>query len=147
MRIYIDADACPVKTETLRVAERFGIPVTLVSNGGIRPSRDPMVTTVVVADGPDVADNWIVDAMEAGDIVVTNDIPLASNVLDKNGRALKPNGKEFTEQSIGMALAMRDVSQHIRESTNSQTRHKPFTDRDRSDFLQALDRLIVKLGR
>jgi len=147
MQIYIDADACPVKDETLRVAARYGVPVTLVSNGGIRPSRDPMVTTIVVPDGPDAADDRIVETLDAHDIVITNDIPLAGRVLEKGGLALRPDGREFTEQTIGMALAMRDVSQHIRESTQTQTRHKAFSPRDRSHFLQALDRMVVAQNR
>jgi len=150
MQIYIDADACPVKNEILKVAERYGVHVYVVSNGGLRPSRDPLVTNIIVAATPDAADDWIADRVKPGDIVVTQDIPLAARALEENAHALGPNGKVFDEHTIGMALAMRELNQHIREANQSQTRHKSFTGNDRSNFLQTLDRLIVmnqKQGR
>jgi uncharacterized protein YaiI (UPF0178 family) len=143
MIIFIDADACPVKEETLKVAGRYGQPVKIVSNGGMRPSRDPMIETVVVASGADAADDWIVEHCSAGDIVITADIPLAARILEKAGIALGPTGRSFTEATIGMALAMRQLKQNLRESTQTQTRNRSFESRDRSNFLQALDRLIV----
>lgn len=139
--IYIDADACPVKAETMKVAERFGLHTFVVSNGGMRPSRDPLVTTVTVPEGADVADDWIAEHATAGDIVITADIPLAARVLEKNAHALGPSGRLFTSDTIGMALAVRQLKQDIREATQTQTRHAPFSARDRSQFLQALDRL------
>ncbi len=144
MRIFIDADACPVKEETLKVAQRYQIPVSIVSNGGMRPSRDPLVSTVVVAAGADIADDWIVDEASDGDIVITADIPLASRILEKQAHPLGPTGRVFTEETIGMALAMRQLKQDVRESTQTQTRNRSFQARDRSNFLQALDRLIVQ---
>lgn len=146
-RIFVDADACPVKEETYRVAERHGLKTLVVSNGGIRPSRNPMIEIVVVAQGADAADDWIVDQMAANDIVVTADIPLASRCIEKQGHVLGPAGKLFTEHNIGMALAMRDLKQHVRESQQSQTYNAAFSKRDRSNYLQALDRLIVAAKR
>ncbi|MEM8750232.1 MAG: YaiI/YqxD family protein [Pseudomonadota bacterium] len=144
MRIFIDADACPVKDETLKVAERYSIEVFIVSNGGMRPSRDPLVHTIVVGAGADVADDWIADEAHAGDIVITSDIPLAARILEKQAHALGPTGKEFTEETIGMALAVRSLKQHVREATQTQTRNRGFEQKDRSNFLQALDRLASK---
>ena len=144
MRIFIDADACPVKEETLKVAGRYSIPVSIVSNGGMRPSRDPLVTTIVVSAGPDVADDWIADEAEKGDIVITADIPLASRLLEKQVSPLGPTGRVFNEESIGMALAMRQLKQDVRESTQTQTKNRSFQAKDRSNFLQSLDRLIIK---
>lgn len=147
MRIYIDADACPVKDEALRVAARHGVAVTVVSNGGLRPSRDPMVTNIVVPKTPDAADDWIAERLSSGDIVITADIPLAARSLSAGAVALGPTGKEFTEDTIGMALAMRDLKQYLRESTQKQTYNHSFTARNRSAFLQSLDRLVVKARR
>ncbi|MEP0943368.1 MAG: YaiI/YqxD family protein [Rhizobiaceae bacterium] len=144
MNIFIDADACPVKDETLKVAARYQLPVKIVSNGGMRPSRDPMVETVVVAAGADAADDWIAERCSSGDVVITADIPLAARILEANGTPLGPTGKVFTEETIGMALAMRDLKQHLRESTNTQTYNRGFEAKDRSNFLQALDRLVVQ---
>lgn len=142
MRIFIDADACPVKEETLKVASRYKLETFIVSNGGMRPNPDPLVHVIVVADGADVADDWIVEKAEAGDIAITADIPLAARLLDKQVMPLGPTGKPFTEQTIGMALAVREIKQHQREATQTQTRNAGFTPRDRSNFLQALDRLV-----
>ena len=142
MIIYIDADACPVKDETIRVAERNNLKVIQVADGGLRPSRDPMVQNVIVTQGADAADDWIADNITPKDICITNDIPLAKRCLENGAIALKPNGKLFDEANIGMALAMRDLKQHIRESQQTQTFNAPFTKVDRSNFLQALDRLI-----
>ena len=114
--IMIDGDACPVKAEALRVAERHGLPVVIVSNGGLRPSRDPMVRHVVVPKGADAADDWIVEAARPGDIAVTADIPLAARLVAKGAHVLGINGRPFTTNSIGMALAMRDLKQHLRET-------------------------------
>lgn len=144
MKILIDADACPVKDETQRVAARYGVPVKIVSNGGMRPSRDPMVETVVVAAGADVADDWIVDHCEQRDIVITSDIPLAARILERDGVPLGPTGKVFTHDTIGMALAMRELKQQIREANQTQTYNRAFDKRDKSNFLQSLDRLVIQ---
>ncbi|MEO0328660.1 MAG: YaiI/YqxD family protein [Pseudomonadota bacterium] len=143
--IYVDADACPVKEETIRVAERHNIQVIMVADGGLRPSRDPMVRTQIVAQGADAADDWIVDNIAASEIVITADIPLAKRCLEKGASAIKPTGKLFDEANIGMALAMRDLKQHIRESQQTQTYNASFTKADRSAFLEGLHRLVVSL--
>jgi hypothetical protein len=140
-RIFIDGDACPVKDETLKVAARHGMPVVIVSNGGLRPSRDPSVTHVVVTKTADAADDWIAEAVQAGEIVITADIPLAARVLAKNAHALAPNGQPFTPDSIGMALAMRDLKQHLRETGDIKGYNPGFTRQDRSRFLGELDRM------
>ncbi len=139
--IYVDADACPVKAEAIRVAERLGLAITLVSNGGVRPSRDPMVQVVVVAAGADAADDWIVDHAQANDIVLTADIPLASRAIDKGCHVLGFTGKPFTTASIGMALAMRDLKQHLRETGEIKGYNPGYRPADRSAFLGALDTL------
>jgi len=140
--IYVDADACPVKDEVIRVAERHNIQVIMVADGGLRPSRDPLVRNHIVPQGADAADDWIADNITSQDICVTSDIPLAKRCLEKQAVALKPNGNLFDEANIGMALAMRDLKQHIRESQQTQTYNASFSKSDRSNFLQALDRLI-----
>jgi uncharacterized protein YaiI (UPF0178 family) len=139
--IFVDADACPVKAEATRVAERLGLVITLVSNGGVRPSRDPMVRVVVVSAGADAADDWIVDNARANDIVLTADIPLASRAIDKGCHVLGFTGKPFTPASIGMALAMRDLKQHLRETGEIKGYNAGFRPADRSAFLSALDTL------
>lgn len=146
-QIYVDADACPVKDEVVRVAQRHGLAVTFVANFGLRPSRDPMIRNVMVSQGADVADDWIADNAGANDIVVTADIPLAARVLDKGAHALGPTGRPFTPDSIGMALAMRDLNQHLRETGESRGFNKEFSGRDRSAFLQTLDQLVVRVLR
>lgn len=140
--IYVDADACPVKEEVVRVAERHNLQVVMVADGGLRPSRHDLVRNHIVAQGADAADDWIAETITSSDICVTSDIPLAKRTLEKGAVAIKPNGKQFDEANIGMALAMRDLKQHIRESQQTQTFNASFSKSDRSNFLQALDRLI-----
>lgn len=140
--IYIDADACPVKDEAARVAERHGLVVTYVSNGGLRPSRDPMVRHVVVPAGADAADDWIVENGLANDIAVTADVPLAARLVEKGLHVLGPTGRPFTPESIGMAVAMRDFKQHLRESGEIKGYNPGFSARDRSAFLSALDQTV-----
>ncbi len=139
--IYVDADACPVKDEARRVAERLNLVITFVSNGGVRPSRDPMVRVVVVPSGADAADDWIVEHAQPNDIVLTADIPLASRAIDKGCHVLGFTGKPFTTASIGMALAMRDLKQHLRETGEIAGHNPGFRPADRSNFLGALDTL------
>lgn len=145
--IYVDADACPVKDETLRVAGRHGLVVTMVANFGLRPSRDPMVRHVMVPQGADAADDWIVEHAQPGDIVITADIPLAGRALEKGTHVLGPTGRPFTQNSIGMALAMRELNQHLRETGESKGYNAGFSARDRSNFLQALDELAQRAGQ
>ena len=130
--IYVDADACPVKDEVVRVAERHGLVVTFVSNGGLRPSRDPMIRNVVVPKGADAADDWIVENAKANDIVVTADIPLAARTVALGAHVIGMTGKPFTPETIGMAVAMRDLKQHLRETGESKGYNAGFTPRDRS---------------
>lgn len=144
--IFVDADACPVKAEAERVAERHGVAVHIVSNGGIRPSRNPLVQTVIVSEGADAADDWIAERITAADICITADIPLASRCLKKGAIVLKPNGKLFDEASIGMALGMRDLNKHLRE-TGMQTFNAGFAKQDRSNFLNALENAIQAAKR
>ncbi len=146
MEIYVDADACPVKDEIARVAERHGLIVHIVSNSGMRPSRNPMIRQVVVADGPDVADDWIADHVSASDIAITADIPLAARCLEKQACVIGPTGKPFTRESIGMALAMRDLKAHLRETGESKGYNAAFGPQDRSRFLQALEN-AVQVGK
>ena len=137
--IYVDADACPVKDEVVKVAERHGLAVTFVSNGGLRPSRDPMIRNVVVAKGADAADDWIVENTRTNDIVVTADIPLAARTVALGAHVIGPTGRPFTPETIGMAVAMRDLKQHLREIGESKGYNASFSARDRSAFLGALD--------
>jgi hypothetical protein len=145
--IYVDADACPVKDEVVRVAERHGLVVTFVSNGGLRPSRDPMIRHVVVPKSADAADDWIAEAVKANDIVVTADIPLAARVVAKDAHALGPTGKPFTPENIGMAVAMRDLQQHLRETGESKGYNAAMTRQDRSRFLEALEQTVNRARR
>ena len=146
-QIYVDADACPAKDEVLRGAGRHGLVTTLVANRGLRPSRDPLIRTVMVPQGADAADDWIVEHVAAGDIVVTADIPLARRALEKGAVVLGPTGRPFTPDSIGMALAMRELNQHLRETGESRGLNASFTPKDRQGFLQALDEAVVKAKR
>jgi len=142
--IYIDADACPVRDEVYRVAERLSLPVFVVSNGSrpIRPSAHPHVRMIVVGEGADAADHWIAEHIAAGDICVTGDIPLAARCLAKDALALAANGKVWSKDNIGNALAGREVSRHLRELGVGGGGPAPFSKADRSRFLQALDKLV-----
>jgi uncharacterized protein len=142
-RLYIDADACPVKAEAERVATRFGITMYLVSNGGIRPSANPLVESIFVSDGPDEADKWIAEHCGPGDVVVTGDIPLAAKCVAAGARVVKHNGEELTVANIGMALATRDLMQDLRSADPfRQGGGRPYSKADRSRFLDVLDRAI-----
>lgn len=142
MNIYVDADACPVKDEVLRVAARHGLPVHMVSNAWMRLDEHPLLNRVVVPEGPDAADDWIAERITSDDICVTQDIPLASRCLKQGAAALGPTGKPFTDASIGMALAMRDLNRHLRETGESRGFNTSFTPRDRSRFLETLENLV-----
>lgn len=143
MTLYIDADACPVKEEAERVATRLRVRMVLVSNGGIRPSANPLVESVFVAQGPDEADKWIADNAGAGDVVVTGDIPLAARCVEAGARVLKHNGEELTRANIGMVLATRDLMADLRAADPfRQGGGKMFGKADRSRFLDVLDRVL-----
>lgn len=145
--VYIDADACPVKDETYKVAARYGLPVFVVSNSFIQIPKSPQITRMIVDAGPDIADDWIAEQVVAGDVVVTNDIPLAGRVLEKKGHAVAPNGRAFTPDSIGAALAQRALMEHIRSTGEITGGPAPFSGADRSQFLQTLDQVIVRQRR
>jgi len=143
--IFVDADACPVKEEIYRVARRTGCTVQVVANSFMRVP--PEVTLNVVDAGPDAADDWIAERVQAGDIVITNDIPLASRTLKAGGSALSAIGKAFTESSIGAALATRELMEHLRSFGEGGGGPKPFSAADRSRFLSALDTAVQKAKR
>jgi uncharacterized protein YaiI (UPF0178 family) len=143
--IYIDADACPVKDEIYRVAARYRLPVFVVCNSWIRTPTDPRVTLAVVDEGPDVADDWIAERASAGDIVVTADIPLAQRTLDKGAQALHPNGRLFTTDNIGGALASRAIGEHLRSMGEITGGPRAFAPADRSRFLQSLDAAVTRV--
>jgi len=145
--IFVDADACPVKDEVLKVADRHGLAVTFVANGGLRPSRDPMVRNVVVSAGADAADDWIVENAKPNDLAITADIPLAARLVEAGVHALSPTGRPFTPENIGMAVAMRDLGKHLRETGESKGYNAAFTPRDRSTFLSALDQTVRRAIR
>lgn len=141
--IFVDADACPVREETVRVAERHGIAVCFVSNGGIRPSAHPLVRVVVVEAGADVADKWIADAIRPGDVCVTADVPLAAHCIEAGGQAIGPDGAAFTVANIGSRLAMRDLMADLRAAEPFRKGGgRPFSRADRARFLEALDRAL-----
>lgn len=143
MTLYIDADACPVKEEAERVATRHRIRMVLVSNGGIRPSSNPLVESVYVTQGPDEADKYIAAACGPGDVVVTTDIPLAAKCVAAGARVVKPNGDMLTAVNIGMALATRDLMQDLRSADPfRQGGGRSFSKADRSRFLDSLDRAL-----
>ena len=143
MTLYIDADACPVKEEAERVATRLRVRMVLVSNGGIRPSANPLVDSVFVAQGPDEADKWIAEHAGPGDVVVTGDIPWAARCVQGGARVLKHNGEELTRANIGMVLATRDLMADLRAADPfRQGGGKLFGKADRSRFLDVLDRML-----
>lgn len=145
--IYIDADACPVKGEAVRVADRHGLKVWMVSNGGIRPDKNPLVALVVVSDKPDAADDWIAERIGAGDICITSDVPLADRCIKRDALVIKPNGEPFTKDNIGMALAGRNLMQDLREAGTVTGGPKPFSKADRSEFLNGLEKIVRKAVR
>lgn len=140
--LYVDADACPVKDDALEIADRHGVQMVLVSNGGIRPSRYPGARIMTVAAGADAADDWIVEAAVEGDVVVTADIPLAARALERGARVLNSDGRSFSTESIGQALSMRAFRQHLRETGESKGYNRSFAPADRSRFRAALDQVL-----
>lgn len=143
--LYIDADACPVKTEAERVASRHQVKMYFVSNGGLRPSQNPLVETIIVPDGPDVADMWIAERAGQGDVVITGDIPLAAKCIESGALVLKHNGEALTAANIGNVLATRDLMADLRAADPfRQGGGKSFTKSDRSRFLNALETTLRK---
>ncbi|MEM6385403.1 MAG: YaiI/YqxD family protein [Pseudomonadota bacterium] len=141
--IYVDADACPVKSEVEQVATRHSVSVFMVSNGGIRPSSNPLVESVYVSEGADEADKWIADRAGSGDVVVTGDIPLAAKSVEAGAVVLKPNGEALSERNVREALAMRDLAADLRAADPfRQGGGRAFSKADRSRFLEALERAL-----
>jgi uncharacterized protein len=147
IQIYIDADACPVKDEVYRVAGRYGLKVFVVANAFINVPRGPLIERVIVPEGINVADDWIAERAAPGSIVITNDIPLADRAVKAGAEVLGANGRAFTAASIGMALATRNLMDDLRSAGQTTRGPKPFSPRDRSEFLQALDRTVNALKR
>lgn len=147
MRLFVDADACPVKDEIVKVATRHQLPVLMVSNSWMRLPSSPLIERIVVAEGADAADDWIAERITAGDICVTQDIPLASRAVKAGARAIGPTGKAFDEANMGMALAMRDLMKDLREVGAVNGFNASFSKADRSQFLQTLEQVIQDLKR
>ncbi len=147
LHIFVDADACPVKKEVYRVANRYRLDVTLVANAWMRIPNEPWISLEVVTDGFDAADDWIVEHVQPHDIVVTADILLASRCVKKGARAIGPSGKPFTEENIGDAVATRDLLSELRGAGEMTGGPPPLQKRDRSRFLQKLDEVIQSIRR
>lgn len=146
--LYVDADACPVKSEAERVATRLRVAMVLVCNGGLRPPENPLVSLVIVDEGPDAADRWIAEHCGPGDVVVTSDIPLADACLKAGAQVLQHNGEVLSQANIGQRLAMRDLMRDIRASDPFHQGSGPaFSRTDRSRFLQSLDKVLVAATR
>ncbi len=145
LKIYVDGDSCPVKDEVLRISLRHALDVYLVSNRWTTQVMGPRVHKILVAAGPDVADNWIVDNISKDDIVVTADILLAQRCLKLGAYVIGPQGKNFTDDNIGIAVAMRDLNSHLRETGEISGYNKSMTKQDRSRFLQEIEQVIQKV--
>ena len=145
--IYVDADACPVKDEIYRVAARHGLRVSVVAGNFIRVPQDPLIERIAAGSGMDAADDWISERAGKGDIVITADIPLASRCVKAGAEVIAPNGKPFSEESIGMTLAVRNLMTDLRSSGEITGGPKSFAPRDRSAFLSTLDQTIRRVQR
>ncbi|WP_424927039.1 YaiI/YqxD family protein [Amaricoccus tamworthensis] len=146
--IYVDADACPVRDETVKVAERHQVEVVFVTNGGLRPSRHPLVRIVVVDQGADVADMWIAERAGAGDVCITADVPLAARCVGAGALVLGPDGQEFSRENVGDRLAMRDLMADLRAADPfRQGGGKPFSKADRGRYLERLDAVLRRAAR
>ncbi len=145
--IYVDADACPVKDEVYRVAQRLELSVYVVANSWIRTPQDKRIEMVVVEDGPDVADDWIAERAGRGDVVITQDVPLAGRVVASGAEALSPTGRVFDENSVGAAVAMRDLLTDLRSAGVETSGPQAFSKADRNQFLQALDAAVHRAKR
>lgn len=147
LAILVDADACPVKEEIYKVAARHALPVIIVAGNFIRIPQDPMITRIAAGAGMDAADNWIAERADKNAIVITADVPLASRCVKTGAAVIAPNGREFTENSIGMTLAVRNLMHDLRSTGELTGGPAPFSPRDRSTFLSALDRVIRRLAK
>ena len=146
-RIYVDADACPVKDEIYRVASRHRVPVSVVAGNFIRVPHDPLIERIAAGSGMDAADDWIAERVKPGDVVITSDIPLASRCVKAGAEVIAPNGKPFTEESIGMTLAVRNLMTDLRSAGEVTGGPRSFAPRDRSTFLSTLDQTIRRIQR
>jgi uncharacterized protein YaiI (UPF0178 family) len=146
-RIYVDADACPVKDEIYRVALRHGVPVSVVAGNFIRVPQDPLIERIAAGSGMDAADDWIAERARPGDVVITSDIPLASRCVKAGADVIASNGKPFTEESIGMTLAVRNLMTDLRSAGEVTGGPRSFAPRDRSTFLSALDQTLRRIQR
>ena len=144
VKIFVDADGCPVKNEVERIATRHRLETYLVCDGGIRPPLNPLIQLVVVNQGADAADDWIAEHIERADICVTGDIPLADRCLKEGAFAIRPNGDTYTNDSIGMALATREIMQGLRETGEMTGGPPPFSKSDRSKFLDRMEMIVQK---
>ena len=142
--ILVDADACPVKKEIIKVSERYNLEVIFISNGGIRPYPSPLVKIIIVTEEPDAADTWIVNNLVAGDVIITNDIPLAAECVKLGAKVIKTNGQSIDQDTIGIAVASRNLAQSLRETGEIRGYNAPYSPRDRSQFLRTLDLTIQK---
>ena len=142
IEVFIDGDACPVKDETYRVAQRYGLKTFVVANAFLQVPAHPLIERVIVDAGPDVADDWIAERATTGDVVVINDIPLAERVLGSGAAAITPAGRPFTLESIGSAIATRALMEQLRSTGEITGGPRPFSRADRSQFLQTLDETI-----
>ena len=147
IRIFVDADACPVKPEIYRVAERYALHVYVVANAFMAVPRSELIERIIVAEGPDIADDWIVERAGASDIVITADVPLAGRCVRKGAAVIGPTGKPFTDDSIGMALATRDLLTDLRSAGATTRGPPPLSRQDISRFLSALDLAVTRLQR
>ena len=147
LEIYVDGDGCPVKDEVYRVAGRYGLKVWVVANDWLRVPDGPLVTRIIVSEGLDLADDWIAQRIGRGDIAITADVPLAARCVKRGARALAPNGRAFTADSIGSDLATRNLMTSLREAGEVRGGGRPFGKQDRSRFLGALDGAIQAIKR
>ncbi len=147
LKIFIDADGCPVKDEVYKVAKRYAMQVTLAANSWMRTPEDDNVELVIVGDHADAADDWIVEHLDEHDIVITGDIPLAMRCIKKGASVLGLKGRAFTEDNIGSAVATRDLMTELREAGTRTRGPSAFEKKDRSQFLQSLDAMVVAVRR
>jgi uncharacterized protein YaiI (UPF0178 family) len=147
LKIYVDADGCPVKDEVYRVAGRYGLKVFVVANDWLRVPDDPLITRVLVGEGLDRADDWIAERIGLGDIAITTDVPLADRCVKRGARSIAPSGRAFTPESIGGDLAARNLMTALREAGEVRGGGRPFSKQDRSRFLSALDAAIQAIRR
>ncbi|MBX9696979.1 MAG: YaiI/YqxD family protein [Alphaproteobacteria bacterium] len=145
--IYIDADACPVKEEIIKVGNRHNLKIYMVSNSGLRRFPGPNIQHIVVSDNADAADNWIVEHIQENDIFITSDILLADRCVKKNAKGLDPTGRQFTSGNIGSTVAMRNLSAHLREIGAISGYNKSFSKKDKSTFLRTLEEIIQSIKR